>query len=117
MATPGRRMPKPPVSGGMVAYDPVVIQAFADALYRLADRIVLIYTIIGALLGGAFGMAVMATMDSGLGIVAVLLGLGIGGYIGHSRGLAKTFQLRLEAQLALCQVEIELNTRNLQHIA
>jgi hypothetical protein len=38
----------------------------------------------------------------------------VGGYMGRSRGLSKTFKLRLEAQLALCQVEIELNTRCLR---
>jgi hypothetical protein len=43
-----------------------------------------------------------------------LLGLAAGGYMGRSRGLSKTFMLRLEAQLALCQVEIELNTRCLR---
>jgi hypothetical protein len=94
-----------------VAYDPQIIRSFANALYRRADEIVLMSTIIGALIGAAFGFAVLAVLSSSVGMVAMLLGVVGGGYFGRRRGIAKTFQLRLEAQLALCQVELELNTR------
>lgn len=98
----------------MVEYDPVVIQSFADGLYRAADRIVLFSTILGALFGGAVGFGLGLAMSSGGGAILALPGLVVGGFMGHSRGMSKTFQLRLEAQLALCQVEIEFNTRSLR---
>lgn len=104
----------PPRQQGMVQYDPVVIQSYADALYRAADRIVLVTALLGGLLGGIVGYALGAAMGSGSSVIFGLVGLGAGGFIGHSRGMSKTFQLRLEAQLALCQVEIEFNTRPLR---
>ena len=103
--------PIPPLSG-MVQYDPGVIQSFADGLYRAADRIVMMTAIIGALIGGAIGLAFGQAV--GGGALIGLLGAAVGGFIGHSRGISKTFQLRLQAQLALCQVEIEFNTRSLR---
>lgn len=112
--------PRPPLYGlisrGSVAYDPQIIQSFADGLYQRADEIVLMSTIIGALIGAAFGFAVLSVSSSvsGVGMVALLLGIAGGGYFGRRRGIAKTFQLKLEAQLALCQVELELNTRTLR---
>lgn len=110
-------MPRPQATAssqrpsGFVSYDPAVIQTYADALYRAADRI----AFNSAIMGGAIGLAV------GLGIgsvanaapIGALGGAILGGYIGYSRAMARTFQLRLEAQLALCQVEIEMNTREL----
>ncbi|MEJ6011504.1 hypothetical protein [Novosphingobium aquae] len=97
---------------GRVAYDPVVIQSYADALYRAADRIAFNSAIIGGLIGAAVGFA--AGSAGRVGPIGGLIGAAIGGYIGYSRALARTFQLRLEAQLALCQVEIEMNTRGPQ---
>ena len=90
-------------------YDPRIIQEFADRLYREANGLVARLLILGAvggcLLGGAIGLATdFAVFWSILG--AVLFGA-IGGIIGKER----SFSLRLRAQLALCQVKIEENTR------
>lgn len=104
----------PPRYSGLIEYDPVVIQSFAAGLYRLADSIVLSSTIIGAIIGGVVGFGAGSFMSSGASMMLGLFGLAAGGYMGRSRGLSKTFMLRLEAQLALCQVEIELNTRCLR---
>lgn len=104
-----RQAEPPQRPAGQVQYDPDVIQTFADALYRLADRIVIGSTLLGGVIGGLLGYAIGS--NAGGGALVALLGAGVGGYLGYSRGMARTFQLRLEAQLALCQVEIEFNTR------
>lgn len=104
-----RQAEPPQRPAGQVQYDPDVIQTFADALYRLADQIVIGSTLLGGVIGGLLGYAIGS--NAGGGAIVALLGAGVGGYLGYSRGMARTFQLRLEAQLALCQVEIEFNTR------
>jgi hypothetical protein len=98
---------------GIVKYDPHIIQSYADALYALADRIIWTQTAVGALIGGVVGYGI-GNYAGGGGLVA-LLGAAFGGYVGYNRGQAKTFSLRLEAQLALCQVEIEHSTRHLRN--
>jgi hypothetical protein len=93
----------------MIAYDEDIIQASADGLYRYAASVVLTSTIIGVILGlivGAF-----AASATPLGGFAFLGGGLIGGYIGWSRAQSAAFLLRLQAQTALCQVQIEKNTR------
>jgi hypothetical protein len=87
-----------------ISYDPNVIRGYANALYRRADFIVLIWTIAGALLGAAL----FSLYDQKVGPI---LGLMIGGIVGSFEGQSRSFLLRLQAQLALCQVQIEANTR------
>ncbi|HEX8379870.1 MAG TPA: hypothetical protein VF619_04895 [Allosphingosinicella sp.] len=87
----------------MISYDPKVIQEFADSLYSRADGIIMTYSAIGALLGLLAGYMVGG---SGGGVLGVLLGLGIGYWMGTQRA----FLLKLQAQQALCQVQIERNT-------
>jgi hypothetical protein len=43
--------------------------------------------------------------------LAFVLGI-LGAVSGYSRGRDKAFHLKLEAQVALCQVQIEVNTRS-----
>lgn len=86
-------------------YDAKVIVEFADKLYAKAKSIVAAYTLFGFLLGCLGGAAINQT--GGLGAVAALI-LGV---IGYAMGTDKAFQLRLQAQTALCQVQIEQNTR------
>ena len=68
---------------------------------------VLVGLIIGAILGG---IPAMLGLRQGYEVIilfgAILFG-GIFGLIGHSKG----FAYRLQAQVALCQVQIEYNTR------
>lgn len=91
-------------------YDPSVIADFAQRLYDRAETAVGLYTIGGAVIGLALGGA--------LGIVwgintigAALIGTAVLGYLGYMAGSGRAFRLKLEAQTALCQVEIERNTR------
>ena len=88
----------------MVAYNPEVIQEFADKLYSRADAIVIGWTAIGAL--GGF---VLGSLMGGGGIRLFMLFAG--GAIGYAIGLQRAFLLKLQAQEALCQVQIERNTR------
>jgi uncharacterized membrane protein YfcA len=85
-------------------YDAKVIYDFAGRLYSKAGTIMAIYAMAGALLGFFLGYAARGGGSAVLG--AVVLG-GIGFYLGNE----KAFQLKLQAQTALCQVKIEENTR------
>ena len=73
-----------------------------------------IYLVLGALAG----FAIAASQTSNFVYVLVAVGLGgfIGGAIAESRAIklrVQAFQIRLQAQTALCQLQIEKNTRNL----
>lgn len=83
-------------------YDPKVIVEFATRLYSRASSIIATYTgiLVGAGAGGAIGHGPGA-----------LIGAVVIGAIGYSVGSEKAFQYRLQAQTALCQVQIETNTR------
>ena len=87
-------------------YDQKVIEEFAGRLYSRARSIIVTHTFLGVIIGfggGAFlGRLVFAVIG------AVILGI-----IGHSMGVEKAFKLKLQAQTALCQVQIEKNTRAL----
>ena len=88
-----------------VKYDPRIIGTFAEALYSRANWIVFIWTVIGGL-GGALVLGLY------LAKVGALIGLAVGGLMGFFEGQSRSFLLRLQAQLALCAVQIEINTRH-----
>ncbi len=94
----------------MTEYDARIIYKFADALYRQARSIIFTYTFIGLLLGGVGGF-VMA------GEIVAIVGALIVGFLGYAIGQQRAFQLKLQAQIALCQVRIEENTRPRQRIS
>lgn len=100
-------------------YDPAILQKFAAGLYSRASSIEATYLIGGLLLGAAAPFLFSPLWVS----IALLLGgitpgaaagLGaiVGGLVGFVAGRNKAFKLRLEAQLVLCQVAIEENTRD-----
>lgn len=90
----------------MISYDPAVIRTFAQTLYDRAATIMFVYTAIGVVIGGTTGK--FAFGNTGMFILAGLAG-GIGYFIGSQRA----FLLKLQAQTALCQVQIEQNTQSL----
>lgn len=92
-----------------VQYDPQVIAQHAEALYRRASRIVLTYGVVGFLVGAAV-LGAVASQRS-VGGVMVLVGGLVGALMGVSIGRSRAFVYQLQAQQALCQVAIELNTR------
>lgn len=85
-------------------YDSNVIVEFAAKLYKRAGSIILSYTVFGVLLGAIGGLMVIPDAMAAVA-GAVLLGI-----IGFKLGADKAFQLKLQAQIALCQVQIETNT-------
>lgn len=89
----------------MVSYDPKIIKAFAKQLYDKASTVAAAYTLFGIVLGGAAGK--LALGDTTMYILAA-----VGGFIGSLIGSHKSFLLKLQAQTALCQVQIEENIRN-----
>jgi hypothetical protein len=100
---------------GMPQYDPTVIHTHAKRLYETANLIVIAYAGLGLLVGLSVGYG-YATMvrspDSGMaaGIVGLVFAA-----IGFLLGQTRAFALRLAAQLALCQLQIEANTRHAAH--
>lgn len=103
----------------MTLYDQSVITLYADRLYTKATWIVVGYTLIGFALGVPLGIVAGATASSTfqLGeapLLAVFGALAFGALvtaIGNIVGETRAFSLKLQAQTALCQVRIELNTR------
>lgn len=91
----------------MVRYDPSIIHSFAGRLYRKAREIIALYTFIGAVLGLAGGYVLSRQLGLAEIIAAVIFGT-----IGYSLGRGRAFQLKLRAQIALCQAKIEENTRS-----
>ena len=88
----------------MASYDPVVIEKFARILYNRANGMIFQYAAVGGL---ACGVAGFFTGIPAIMICAVLLGL----VVGYWMGSARAFTLKLQAQTALCQLQIEKNTR------
>jgi len=98
-----------------INYDPKIIQEFARRLYKQAASIIVTATIVGAVFGAIIGgIIVNATslhrdMDPTVGI---LIGAAFFGLFGFSVGRERAFKLKLQAQIALCQVKIEENTQS-----
>ncbi|MFT5469137.1 MAG: hypothetical protein ACI8UO_004252, partial [Verrucomicrobiales bacterium] len=92
-----------------IQYDPAIIQKFANALYKRARSIVAVMTLLGVLVGGVVGFGMGHESDSALPFV--LGGMFLAGFIGYLVGQARVFALKLQAQIALCQMHIESNTR------
>jgi hypothetical protein len=99
----------------MAAYDPSVIVTFADGLYGQAASIEGTYALAGALIGGAVGGAIGAAIAGGSSLMVGIFGAAIVGVVGWQVGRQKAAGLRLQAQVALCQVQIEANTRYLRN--
>ena len=98
------------------AYDPKVIEQYADKLYRKASSFVAGSIVIGASLGAAFGAVPLTSLGASwpipsyLGFATLLLGGLLGGLIGYVIGDTRSFGYRLQAQSALCQLQSERNT-------
>lgn len=105
--------PQPAVSpatrSGKIEYDPRIIEKFAIRLYRTAWIVIVLLTLIG-LAGGGFGGYSLASWGDDEIVWAAGGALILGG-LGFWLGWEVAFRLKLRAQLALCQVQIEENTR------
>lgn len=91
-------------------YDAKIIEEFAIRLYKRASSIILQYSVMGALLGALVGAVAGRAMGDYAGTGA-LVGAIVVAFIGYVAGQEKAFQLKLQAQVALVQVQIERNTK------
>ena len=97
----------------MVTYDRSVIQDQAEKLYKRASRILAERTVLWALLGfgGTFvALSLLQTMGDTDPLLGSLIGGGLLGWFGYRSAVEEAFRLKLQAQTALCQVQIEQNT-------
>ena len=69
------------------------------------------WTFIGVLAGGIGGAAAGNWGNSTNALIAAVLAGAVCGAIGYSLAKRRIFTLKLQAQTALCQVQIERNTR------
>jgi hypothetical protein len=115
----------------MATYEPQFLEEFADRLYKQAAEIISQAVVggivggflVGALFGAGVGIVLTAlnrtpapsgdipSIVSSGGVIAGCLFAIVGGVIGYFTGKEKSFELRLKAQQALCQLQIEKNTR------
>jgi hypothetical protein len=99
------------MAGEPVTYDGAVIQQFADRLYREAAVIIFKTTFLGLLAGVIVAVVTVVVLQRREFLeTAAILGAFLGGLVGYSRGRERAFELKLRAQEALCQVEIEKHT-------
>jgi hypothetical protein len=93
----------------MTRYDASIIIDYAENLYRQADMTLISTLAVGALLGGGIGGAINQPLGILVGAVAC-------GFLGYLIGQNMASQMKLQAQVALCQVQIEQNTRGLREL-
>ena len=104
-----------------VDYEPHVIEEFASSLYRKALSASRGSTVVGVFLGAAFGGIPLTSLGAhwpiphAFGFATMLVGAIAGGLVGHVIGEARAFGYKLQAQAALCQVEIQRNTQASVH--
>ena len=99
----------------MTDIDAGIIEQYADHLYRKAAARVTCYTIAGALLGALAGAVASGLLHltsqplipSHLGYATLLIGAAALGFYGYRLGGQRAFGLRLQAQLALHQLQVE----------
>ena len=89
-------------------YDADITRKFAATLYRRARFLAVGYGFIGAFLSGA---AIVLFADVPLGTWQANFIYIVAAAAGYNIGEGKKFELRLQAQTALAQVQIEMNTR------
>lgn len=95
----------------VISYDANVIQEFAGRLYKQAASAVFMSTLLGffgGLLAGGGAVSMLNGKDGA--VIALIISVLVGTAFGYSRGRERAFKLKLEAQVALCQVQIERNT-------
>jgi len=103
------------VSASVPSYQPEVIERHATRLVARARRFHRGAMVTGALLGGAAGAVPLLRLDlcpfpARFALAPVLIGLLVGGLIGHAVGKGRAELLRLHAQMVLCQLHAQRAT-------
>ena len=96
-----------------VEYDPGVFQQAARRLYASAGGAIAWCMMGGLLIGYLASSAVASMVEDDIGIFVQLCGTLMAGALGMAVGYEKALEYRLRAQTALCQAQIEENTRRL----
>lgn len=94
----------------MVTYNPTILKKDADRLYFRANMMIVLATLIGGGLGAGAGYWLAGPAQLDPTMCAGFGGLPLGA-LGFMVGTEWAFLLKLKAQTALCQDEIEVNTR------
>jgi hypothetical protein len=104
-------------------YDPTIIELFAERLYAKAASFVVGSVVAGAALGAGFGAVPLTSLGaswpvpSSFGFATLLVGGVAGAVIGYLVGETRGFSYRLQAQTALCQLQIERNSAAAAEVA
>ena len=93
----------------MSEYDPSVIRQHAERLYRSAKGSVAAWVFLGAIVGGVLGL--WRAEETQTPKTHAPMFIAIAAFIGYFVGRDRAFRMRLQAQMALCQAQIEENTR------
>jgi outer membrane biosynthesis protein TonB len=103
------------MEGWEMSYDPTVIERHAAALHQKAGSRVARFTFFGFLIGSVIGATtVVAPMVSSVhsllphrfAYAAIVMGAAAGAYLGYLIGQSRAVALRLQANLAVHQLEI-----------
>ena len=98
------------------AFDPALLERYAEQLYRRADSVRIGSSIFGAVLGVIFGAVPLSRLGAdlpiphSLGFATMLAGGLVGAVIGYTVGEGRAFRIRFQAQLVLFQLQLERNT-------
>ena len=97
----------------LIEYDPGVFQQAARRMYASAGGAIAWCMMGGLLIGYLASSAVASMVEDNIGIFVQLCGTLMAGALGMAVGYEKALEYRLRAQTALCQAQIEENTRRL----
>jgi hypothetical protein len=88
-----------------------IVERYAEHLLKRASSLVVSFTFVGVIAGAALGAAPgflsHSLIPGGTKYFAVLLGLIAGGFLGRTTGERRALGLRLQAQMALRQLQLE----------
>jgi MFS-type transporter involved in bile tolerance (Atg22 family) len=94
-------------------YDAALLQNLANRLQSKSEIVVVSFTLIGAAIFAAlfyFSATIWPNVINLAPNKSLGMGLLVGVVLGFIAGQQKSYKLKLVAQLALCQIEIEKNT-------
>lgn len=95
----------------MVEYDPKIIQNYANELYNQAKSVVTCYFFIGMFASIIVFSKISDMLKNEFDFLIIAIGVFVGAIIGLFAGKNRSFEMKLEAQQALCQVKIQENTK------
>ena len=90
----------------MIQFDESLIQKEAATLYKKARDIIAIYILVGFLFSALIGF-VFTDGNINVSLMAGVVGI----VIGYASALSASHRLKFNAQMLLCQLQIERNTR------